>query len=246
MHQRRSCLQPAPQHRPRSRGGGKAAAATSARQQLEVLRAALPTVDDPAALAALVERACDAMRPELPGVRAAFVQVAAAAAPGGAPRAAARGGFGVGPTGGGGRASPWGGITGSGRAAGAAAAAYPPPGSSGSSSSSGASSSGGGSGTAEVWSWERVRHLHAYGLGSLSEYVVRTGGGSGDAGADGTPKRAGMRLAQWALLLLLQRDLLPGLQANKPWASDPAFSAFDLEALRLLGVEGHSSDALLR
>jgi hypothetical protein len=82
-----------------------------------------------------------------------------------------------------------------------------------------------------------VRQLRCSGLGGLWQYTT-----SGEGGA---PKRAGMRLAQWALLLLMQRRLLPGLAA-RPRASDPEFASADLEALALLGVDADATGELPR
>jgi hypothetical protein len=233
---------------------------------MALLREALRASQTPEEVAALVEAAYQSLLPELPAITAALSRAAAAAASTG------NGGIGGGagaarsePR----RASPWGGFTGSRRAAGGG-------GSGGSGSSSGVGSSsytsgsafgiGGISGAAgagavpsqqeQPWSWESVKHLHAYGLGSLFEYSAAARPESRAPGAAATaaegaaadaaaPRRGGMRLAQWALVLLLRRQLLPGLAAA-PRVSDPAFNNADLAVLRLLGLEGHRSEALLR
>jgi len=229
-----------------------AAGRGGAQQQIAALADALPTsTTSPAALAALVEQTYNVLQPEAPAVRSAFAQVVLLAsadgrrstqraspwggvsgAAAGGRAAAAAGGFGR-PTGG--SSSPWGGFLSgvkSPAAAGGASAASPP-----------APTTSSAEANAEPpWAWDGVRQLHAYGLGSLSEFISSS---SGSSSSTGVPKRASMRLAQWALVLLLQRHLLPGLQAP-PHVSDPAFSEFDLEAARLLGWEAHCSDELLR
>jgi hypothetical protein len=281
---------PAPASRQRQRAPGvrcRAAggAAGAAARELDALRTQLPAAAvEPAALAALVERAAAALGPELPGVRAAFERAALLAGAPAAPSASVpRPGGGSdsspwgGPTGGGGGgSSPWGGPTGGGGSSGGGGGGSPwggPTGSGGGGSGGGSSggssaarlspwggpmggsSSGAAAAGGAPWSWAAVRRLQAYGLGSLAEYAAgaQAGGGGGSGGeeeggggaaAAAAPKRAAMRLAQWGLLLALQRGgLLPGLAAA-PRASDPGFGPVDVAALRLLGVEGVASDEL--